>query len=198
MDFNRLPFRDTWIPVCHKNEFENKATVQRLMGEDIHIAHDNGLTVTLHAQGEKLALEHKIINDFLAVWVGDSKPWDLKSYALEEEKFCAHDINQVPVSIIAMTSDATDFGHFESIHKLYDIDHKAEYKGHESHLDMYSSNADLADHPIMARLVNLTRGKFDAGFRTRTRSFAQGPFIADNTLEPYGFNFSVEKCGRMP
>lgn len=192
MDFSRLPFRDTWVPVCHRSVFDLPETIQRLMGENVHITHgQEGMQVKLEAQGETLLLQHTIINDFLAVWIGEGQAWELKPYALDADIRCAHDINEVPVSIVAMTSDAVDFAHFEFIHKLYDIDHTGEYRGHESFLDMHSSNAELSDHPIMARLVNLTRGKLDAGFRTRTRSYSQGPFIADNTLEPYGFNFSV-------
>ena len=192
MDFQKLPFRDTWIPVCHQSAYATGATTQRLMGENVHIEQgEKGLEVTLEAQSEKARLQHQIIDEFLAVWVGDGQPWQLKSYDLDDDTRVAHDVNNLPVGIVAMTSDAVDFGHFESIHKLYDIDHKGEYKGHEAHLDMSSSNKDLADRPIMATLINLTRGKFDSGFRTRTRSFQQGPFIADNTLEPYGFNFSV-------
>ncbi|NRB38541.1 MAG: hypothetical protein HRU20_08740 [Pseudomonadales bacterium] len=192
MNINNLPYKETWIPVCHQSEFLDNDTVQDLMGGKVEIRNKpEGYEVTFTFQGEEQQLPYKIINEFMAVWIGDSAPWDLKEYDMGNIEPCAHDTNEIPVSIIALTSDAVDFGHFESIHKLYDIDHKSEYRGHESFLDMDSSNADFSDRPILARLINLTQGRIDAGFRTKTTSWAQGPFIANNDLKPFGLNFSI-------
>jgi hypothetical protein len=191
MNIEEVPYRDTWIPVGHINDFKGSLYENEFNDGVIRVESTrNSYKTIFKFDGEELELQNEMFHDFLCVWIGNCEPWTLEAIDFSGYNFSAHDTHNLPVSVVAMSSDAIDIPHFKGIHKLYDIDCKSDYDGHKSYLEMTSSNADLT-RPIFSKVVSVIQKRFDGGVRTATEAHGQGLFIFTNDIKPLNLGFSL-------